>query len=102
MPLSLQVIYPIADGTHFDWDHYLGAHDALVAEYMGPYLSSTQVTKGVSDGPDAPPSIYAVFTAIFPDQPARDAALKASGPVLADIPNFTNTTPQMLFGEVMA
>ena len=36
----------------------------------------------------------------FADKAAMDAAMPKMGPALADIPNYTNTTPQMLIGEV--
>jgi uncharacterized protein (TIGR02118 family) len=102
MALALQVIYPIVDGTHFDVDYYLGTHMPLVGEHMGPHIASTLVTKGLAGGPDTPPGIYAIATMTFEDQAAMDAAMKASGPVIADIPNFTDTRPQMLIGEVIA
>ena len=101
MTLSLQVIYPIKDDTHFDMDYYLSTHDALVQEHMGAHIATTQVCKGLAGGPDTPPPFYAIFTATFTDQAAMDAALAGSGPVLADISNFTNTQPMMLMGEVM-
>ena len=102
MALSLQVIYPITDDTSFDMEYYLGTHAAIVEEHMGAHIASAQVTKGIAGGPDAPPPFYAVFTATFADQAAMDAAMKQSGPVIADVPNFTNTQPHTLIGEVVA
>ena len=102
MALSLQVIYPITDDTHFDYDYYLGTHMPMVGEHMGAHIASVLVTKGLASGPDAPPEVYAVATMTFADQSALDAALGAAGPVIADIGNFTNTRPQMLIGEVIA
>jgi len=102
MSVSLQVIYPVGDDTSFDYDYYLATHMPLVDEHMGKHIQSTLVTKGLAGGPDTPPGSYAVATMVFADQPAMDAALAASRSVLADIPNFTNTQPQMLIGEVIA
>ncbi len=102
MALSLQVIYPITDGTHFDMDYYTGTHMPIVDEHMGAHIASTLVTKGIAGGPDAPPGIYAVASFTFADQDAMDAAMAASGPVMADIPKFTNTQPQVLVGEVVS
>lgn len=102
MALSLQVVYPITDDTHFDYTYYLETHMPLVGEHMGAHIDSTLVTKGLAAGPDAPPNIYAIATMTFADQAALDAALAAAGPVLADIPKFTNTKPEMLIGEVVA
>lgn len=102
MALSLQVVYPVSEDTHFDMDYYLGTHMPLANSHMGDHLESVQVTKGVAGGPDAPPPFYAVATMTFADQAAFDAAMAAADPVVADIPNFTDTTPQMLIGEVVA
>ncbi|MFT7593038.1 MAG: hypothetical protein ACI8R4_000349 [Paracoccaceae bacterium] len=102
MSASLQVIYPISDDTSFDYDYYLATHMPLVGEHMGAHIQSTVVTKGLAGGPDTPPGSYAIATMLFADQDAMNAALAASGPVLADIPNFTNVQPQMLIGQVIA
>lgn len=101
MAVSLQVAYPTTDGTTFDYDYYLDTHMALVAEHMGPHIASTVVTKGLAGGPDTPPPFYAVATIVFADQAAMDAAMAKAGPVVGDIPNFTDTAPQMLIGEVV-
>jgi uncharacterized protein (TIGR02118 family) len=94
-------LYPVSDGSTFDFDYYLSTHMGLVAEHMGPHIQSTLVTKGLSGGPDAPPGMHAVASIVFADTGALDAAMAAAGPVLADIPNFTNSQPQMLIGEVV-
>ena len=101
MPVSLQVAYPVVNGTTFDAAYYFGTHMELVARHFGPHLQSSTASKGVAGGPDQPSPFYAIATMIFADQAAFDAAMAEAGPVLADIPNFTDTTPQMMIGEVM-
>jgi uncharacterized protein (TIGR02118 family) len=101
MPVSLQVIYPVGDGTHFDHDYYVATHLPLVGEHMGPHIDSTLVTKGLAGGPDTPAGFHAVATIVFADQDAMNAAMAKAGPVLADLPNFTNVQPAMLIGEVV-
>jgi len=101
MALSLQVIYPVTGDTSFDMEYYLGTHMPMVGEHMGAHIQSTLVTKGLAGGPDTPPPFYAVASMIFADQDALNAAMAAAPPVIADIPNFTNTQPQMLVGEVV-
>lgn len=101
MPVSLQVIYPVADGTTFDFDYYSTTHMQLVGEHMGPHIKSTVVTKGLAGGPDVPAGFHAIATIVFADQDAMNAAMKASAPVMADIPNFTNIQPSVLIGEVI-
>jgi len=99
MPITLQVLYPIADETHFDDAYYASTHMDLVNEHMGAHIQTTVVTKGLAGGPDTPPAFHATATMVFADQAALDAAMAQAGPVLADIPNFTNTAPQMLIGQ---
>ncbi|MFZ7091192.1 EthD family reductase [Primorskyibacter sp. 2E233] len=101
MSATLQVIYPIRDDTKFDYDYYTGTHLTLVGEVWGELIDRTLVTKGLAAGPDTPPGQYAIASIVFHDQAAFDAAMNKAGPLLEDIPNFTNTTPQMLVGAVI-
>ena len=101
MAATLQVIYPAAEGTSFDHDYYATTHMELVGKHMGDLIQSTVVTKGLTGGPRTAPGYHAVATIIFADEASLGAALKASGPLMADIPNFTDATPQVLTGEVI-
>lgn len=101
MSATLQVLYPITDGTTFDYDYYLSTHMDLVGEHMGPHIDRTLVTKGLAGGPETPPGFFAIASIVFKDADAMNAAMKVAGPVLADIPNFTNTTPLTLIGEAV-
>ncbi len=101
MSVSLQVIYPIGTETHFDFDYYVDTHLPLVGEHMGSHIERTVVTKGIAGGPDEAAGHYAIATIIFEDQDAMNDAMSKAGPVLADLPNFTNVKPQMLIGEVI-
>lgn len=103
MAVSVQVIYPVVEGTTFDYDYYADKHMKLVDQTMGPHLQSTVVTKGLAGGgPDAPPDFFAVATFIFADEEAMKAALASSGPLGEDLANFTTTEPKFLIGEVIA
>ena len=101
MRMSLQVVYPVGDDTNFDHAYYCDTHLPLVGKHIGAHIESTLVTKGLAGGPDTPAPFHAVATMVFADRSALDAALDTAGPVLADIPNFTNSRPQMLIGEVV-
>lgn len=102
MPVSLQVIYPVTEGTKFDHAYYADTHFQIVNEHMGAHIQTLVVTKGLAGGPDTPAPYYAIATMTFADQAAMDAAMKAAGPALEDIPNFTDVKPQMLIGEVIS
>ncbi|NSY37938.1 EthD family reductase [Leisingera sp. ANG59] len=101
MPVSLQVIYPAAEGKTFDHHYYADTHMQIVNQHMGPHLQSIVVTKGLAGGPDIAPPFFAIATFVFADQAAMDAAMKAAGPALDDIPNFTDVQPQILLGDVI-
>jgi hypothetical protein len=73
----------------------------LVKEHLAPFLEGFEVVKGLAGGPDAPPGFYAIYTARCKDMETLQQALAAAGPVLADIPNYTDSQPMMLIGEVI-
>lgn len=102
MAISMQVIYPTAGGTRFDFDYYGQKHLPMVEAVIGRFLQGKLVTRGLASGPDSPPAIHAIATMIFADQAAFDAAMAVAGPVMADIANFTDVTPEVLIGEVIA
>jgi hypothetical protein len=58
--------------------------------------------KGPTGGPEVPAGFYVVATMIFTGMDKPQAALEAAGLVLADIPNFTNSEPKMLIGEIIS
>ena len=101
MPISLQVIYPITDGTNFDFDYYAKTHVPMVAEVVGKFIQSNMITKGLASGPDAAPGFYLIATHMFKDMQTFQEGMAVAGPVMADIPNFTNVKPEILIGEVM-
>ena len=101
MSPSLQVLYPVSDSTNFDYEYYFNTHLKIVADSIGKHIKSTLITKGIAGGPDTPAGYYAIATMVFENKAAMDAALSHSEAALNDIPNFTNSKPVMLIGEVV-
>lgn len=101
MAVSLQVIYPATEGSRFDHEYYAEKHTALVKEHMGAFMTALLVTKGIAGGPKTPPNYHALATLTFASMDDLNAAMKAAGPVLADIPNYTDVEPDVLIGEVV-
>jgi uncharacterized protein (TIGR02118 family) len=101
MANSVQVLYPNAEGTSFDHDYYAATHLKMVADAWGDLLDRVVVTRGVAGGPDVPPGFHAIATLVFKSADAMQEGMGKAQPLLDDIPNFTNTTPQMLIGEVI-
>jgi uncharacterized protein (TIGR02118 family) len=102
MSVTLQVLYPTDNGTTFDHDYYMSKHMDIVAETIGPHLEKTVIVKGLSGGPDTPAGFHAIATLMFEDSDTLNAAMAASGPALADIPNFYSGQPLTLIGDVVA
>ncbi|QIE46609.1 EthD family reductase [Pseudohalocynthiibacter aestuariivivens] len=101
MSVSLQVIYPATERSHFDMEYYTETHLPLIDPQLGAHLENVVVTKGIS-GPDNTPAAYhAIATLIFADADAFTAAMGKISPLVEDIPNFTDVTPQMMIGETI-
>ena len=60
MTTCLNVLYPVGDGTHFDYEYYLGTHMPMVGEVWGELLDRTVVSKGMAGGPDVPAGYHTV------------------------------------------
>ncbi|MFD1694941.1 EthD family reductase [Roseibium aestuarii] len=102
MAITLQVIYPAVEGGRFDFDYYTTRHMAIVDEHMGPFLKQRLIVRGVSGGPDTPAPYVAVATLVFENEDMYRQGMAAAAPALADITHFTDITPNMLIGEIIA
>ena len=101
MTPSLQVLYPTDGGSTFDHDYYSTNHMKIVAESFGRFIKEVVITRGVSGCPDQPAGYHAIATITFADQGAMDSAVAEIGPAVADIANFYDGKPKMLFGNVV-
>ncbi|MFW8635777.1 EthD family reductase [Cribrihabitans pelagius] len=102
MTVSLQVFYPALPDSRFDHAYYAQTHMELVGRHMGQYLERAIAVRGLSGGPETPAPYHAVATLLFATQEDMKAAMKASGPVMADIANFTDVEPQILIGALIS
>ncbi|MBT8448978.1 MAG: EthD family reductase [Gammaproteobacteria bacterium] len=100
MAMTLQVLYPTGEGKTFDFEYYVDTHLPMVDEILKPYgLISASISRGLAGGPDVPPGYFVIATMVFADEQSLNAGLAAAGPLLGDIPNFTNVAPEMLIGS---
>jgi len=103
--IRLTVSYPSAPGARFDFDYYTTKHLELVRDRMRESsLESVAVEKGVSGGaPDSAAPFVCVATMTFRDAARFQAAwAKAVPDLLADVPNYTDTSPVVQIGEIVA
>jgi uncharacterized protein (TIGR02118 family) len=102
--VRVSVMYAGGEDKQFDYDYYAGKHMALVRERWGQMgLVKIEVDRGVAGGaPGAPAPYLAVGHVYFGSLDAFQKAAAAHGPELfADVPNFTNITPQVQISEVI-
>ena len=93
---SVMIMYPKSEGTHFDMDYYCSTHMPMFAEALGDVCQGWGVMAPMGD------DYHAIAWAMLSDMGAFGEAMKErGGPVLADIPNYTNTQPQMVMGSVV-
>ncbi len=97
----LTVVYPNSEGATFDHAYWNETHKALVNQYMAQGLSHMVFIKSVSapDGSAAP--ALAIANLEYETLDDLNAAIAAAGPVIEDIPKYTNVTPHMIIGEAM-
>jgi uncharacterized protein (TIGR02118 family) len=102
--IRVSVLYPSGDGKKFDHDYYVNKHMTLVkARLGGAGLRRLEVDKGVAGGaPGAPAPFACVGHLYFDSLAAFQTAMKPHGKELfADVPNFTDITPQVQISEII-
>jgi uncharacterized protein (TIGR02118 family) len=102
--VRVSVMYPSGEGKKFDYDYYVNKHMALVKTRLGSVgLHRLEVDKGIAGGAPGAPAVYACVGHLYFDSiGAFQEAMKPHGKELfADVPNFTNITPQVQISEII-
>jgi uncharacterized protein (TIGR02118 family) len=100
--IKVSVLYPNGPGGKFNLDYYCKVHMPMVARRLGAPLKRMEVDHGLAGGvPGAPPPFLAAGHLYFDSVEAFQGAFAPHAePIMADIPNYTNTTPVIQIGEV--
>jgi uncharacterized protein (TIGR02118 family) len=100
--IIVSVLYPNGPGGKFDMDYYLRKHMPMVQERLGSPLRRMAVEQGLAGGASGePPPFLAVGHLHFDSLEVFQTAFGAhAGPILADVPNYTNTQPVIQISEV--
>lgn len=82
--VRLSVMYPVTDGSTFDWNYYLGPHLVTARRLLGSRgLVRIEVDRGIGAFPPGTPSHYhAVGHLYFETMLELDVALAATAPEL--------------------
>jgi len=103
--IRVSVMYPTTEGKKFDYDYYANKHmKGLVQQRWGGMgLVKVEVDRGIAGGaPGAPAPYAAVGQVYFRSLEDFQKASKAHGKELfADVPNFTDITPQVQIAEII-
>lgn len=100
--IKVSVMYPSGKGATFDIGYYCDRHMPMVQRKLGADLRRIAVEQGLAGGePGAPPAYLALGHLYFDSVEAFQTSF---GPhaqeILADIPNYTNTTPVLQISDV--
>lgn len=104
MTVKMSVIYPQQEGKRFDMDYYASKHRRMVHEALDPEgLLGFTIDKGLGGGAPGSPAPYVCMGHLrFESAEVMQAAMKKHGKALmADVPNFTDITPEVQVSEVV-
>jgi uncharacterized protein (TIGR02118 family) len=95
--------YPAGPNATFDFDYYKNRHFPMVLDLMKPFGAIRfEVEKPLATVSGEPAPYLAVGTIWFDDMPGIQAGLAQHGAtIMGDIPNYTNVTPVIQFGEIV-
>jgi uncharacterized protein (TIGR02118 family) len=101
--IKVSVMYPNSTEATFDMDYYCNTHMPLVTELLGKALKGGAVDSGLAGGAPGEPAAFIAMGHLMFD--SVDAFQQSFGPhastILADVPNYTNTQPQLQISEIM-
>lgn len=96
--IRVMALYPRGEGTHFNSEYWLNTHMPMLPSKW-PKLKKWEADIAEADSP-----YYAIahifFDSLEDFQESMSSA--ATGEVLGDIPNYTNTSPILSTGTVSA
>ena len=100
--IKVSVLYPNAAGATFDMAYYLNKHIPMVRTKLGAALKGVAVEQGLGGAaPGAPPAFVALGHLYFDSVDAFQQAFAVhGGPIVSDVPNYTNTQPTIQVSEV--
>ena len=101
--IKVSVMYPNGPGVRFDHTYYRDKHMPFVKAKMGDSCKFYTIDKGVAGGAPGVVAPYIGMGHIFSD--SIEAFHAGFGPhakeIMADIPNYTDSQPVILFSEVV-
>lgn len=100
--IKVSVMYPNSSNATFDIDYYCNTHLPMVGKLLGDALKSGAVDSGLAGGaPGEEPAFIAMGHMTFNSvEEFQESFGPNAGAIMADLPNFTNTQPQIQISEI--
>ena len=93
--ISVHILYPKTDDSTFNMAYYKDTHMPMFAKALGDACTSWGASTSKSG------EYEAIGWAMVESQEAFDAAMAShGGEILGDVPNYTNTAPTLVVGDV--
>ncbi len=100
--IKVSVMYPDADGCRFDFDYYCKSHMPMVADKLGSACQGVAVDKYIpTSSGERPPFVAAAHLFFESVEAFRNAFAPHAEAILADVPNYTDLQPTLMFSEVL-
>ncbi len=98
--MIVSVLYSNHDGAKFDASYYKAKHAELAREIWNP--EKVELIEGQAAGGGTPPfALIANFHFASPEAMGQAMANPRMGELQADVPNFTDITPQIMIGRAL-
>jgi uncharacterized protein (TIGR02118 family) len=99
--IRVSVLYPNSEGKRFDEDYYLNKHMTMVAEKLASAMVRYEIDKGIATPGLSAPFVAGVHMFFDSLQSFQGAFGGNAGPIMADIPNYTDIQPTIQISEVI-
>lgn len=100
--IKVSVMYPNSASVEFDIDYYCNTHIPMVSELLGDALKGSAVEAGIAGGApgEAAPFIAIGHLTFDSIEEFQQAFAPHAEKVMADVPNYTNSQPQLQISDV--
>ena len=100
--IRVSVLYPNGPEATFDHDYYRDKHIPLIQERCGDAVLRVEIDKGLADGTGGSPAYVAAVHLFFESvDDVRSSMGRHASEIMGDIPNYTNTQPEVVVSEVV-
>jgi uncharacterized protein (TIGR02118 family) len=102
--IRVSVLYPNSEGKRFDHDYYANKHITMIADKIGGAMVKCEIDKGLAGMPPGQPAPFVAAVHMFFDsmESFQGAFGQHAGPIMSDVPNYTDIQPTIQISEVVS